>query len=205
MCTVSILRRAIARARIDAPRRILELGAGDGSLLLRLALALRPRWRAVDVTLLDRHNIVSAATRAGFAAIDWNVEVLCADALDWAEGPGRAHYDLCLTTLFLHHFQTSALRALLGAAAASTDVFIACEPRRNAAGRLGSRLIGLLGVNAVTRADAMTSVAAGFAARELEALWTRDDSAWQLHEFAAWPFTHCFVARRSTELPSSLP
>src|ERR1035441_7677385 len=54
MGSLSILQRAVARLRLAAPpRRIVELGAGDGTLLLRLARALHPRWTGVELTLLD--------------------------------------------------------------------------------------------------------------------------------------------------------
>jgi ubiquinone/menaquinone biosynthesis C-methylase UbiE len=67
MGTRGIVRRAwqamfTARAT-RAPLRILELGAGDGSLLLGVARSLAPRWPAVQLTLLDQQDIVSPATR----------------------------------------------------------------------------------------------------------------------------------------------
>ena len=36
--------------------RVLELGAGDGTLMLSVARALGPEWTAVDLTLLDRQH-----------------------------------------------------------------------------------------------------------------------------------------------------
>jgi SAM-dependent MidA family methyltransferase len=52
----------------QTPRRILELGAGDGTLLLRLARSFAPAWPEVELTLLDQHDLVSPDTRAAFAA-----------------------------------------------------------------------------------------------------------------------------------------
>lgn len=201
MRSTSILLRAIGRLRMEMPpRRILELGAGDGALLARLASRIAPSWRGAELTLLDRHDLVTAQVRARFTALAWTVRVLRADALEWSRAEHPEHYDLCMTTLFLHHFHTPALRSLLGAIAARADSFIACEPRRNALARLGSRSIALLGANEVTRHDAVASVAAGFAARELSALWPASGCAWRIEEHFAWPFTHCFVARRSPAL-----
>jgi len=198
MRSLSILKRAIARLDIHVPpRRILELGAGDGTLLLRLLRAQRARWPGGDLILLDQHDLVSEATRAHFVALGWSVQVLRVDAMEWARSVHRDHYDLCLTMLFLHHFQTPALTELLAGVASSTDAFIACEPRRNALGRLGSRLLFLLGVNDLTREDGMLSVAAGFAASELSALWPQSSEAWRIEEYFAPPFTHCFAVRRS--------
>ncbi len=49
--------------RRGEPRTILDLGTGDGTFMLGVARRLAPRWRDVNVTLLDRQNIVSPQTR----------------------------------------------------------------------------------------------------------------------------------------------
>ena len=36
------------------PLRVLEIGAGDGRLMLGVAQALAPSWSGVELTLLDR-------------------------------------------------------------------------------------------------------------------------------------------------------
>ena len=201
MRSLSILARAIARLDIEVPpRRILELGAGDGTLLLRLLRALRASWVGGDLVLLDQFDLVDSATRARFADLGWSVQVLRADVADWARSTHRDHYDLCLTTLFLHHFQTPALTELLAAVAVSAGAFIACEPRRNAFSRVGTRLMFVLGVNDVTRDDGAKSVAAGFQAQELSALWPASSAAWRIEEYFAAPFTHCFAARRLSQV-----
>ncbi len=197
MGSLSILRRGIARLRLAAPsRRILELGAGDGSLMLRLARSMKPTWRDVSLTVLDRHDLVSAETREAYAALGWQVVVVRQDVLEWALARNPQHFDLCITTLFLHHFDAKTLASLMRAIAMNTDAFVACEPRRAFLARLGSALIGLLGVNRVTREDAVTSVAAGFSAQELTALWPIEEG-WDVEENAAPPFIHCFTAVRS--------
>ena len=71
----------------------------------------------------------------------------------------------------------------------------ACEPRRSRFALRASRLLGLIGCNDVTRHDAAASVRAGFAGRELSALWP-DEAGWQIDERPAAPFSHLFVARR---------
>jgi hypothetical protein len=52
----------------------------------------------------------------------------------------------------------------------------------------------LIGCNAVTRHDAAASVRAGFAGRELSALWPARPG-WRLREGRAGLFSHLFVAR----------
>lgn len=197
MGSLTILRHALADSLAGAPpRTILELGAGDGSLLLRLARSLRHQWRGAQLTLLDRHSVVTKQTRSAFAALGWNVSALCMDVNEWAAQSRDDHYDLCCTTLFLHHFDSSQLQLLLSRVAARTNTFIACEPRRCLAAQIGSRLVGCIGANEVTRADAVKSVAAGFTAVDIGALWPDPQRLWRINEYAARLFTHCFVATR---------
>lgn len=196
MRTVAILKHALARLQLAAPLRILELGAGDGSLILRLAQALRPRWSEVRLTLLDRQDIVSPQTLQAFEAIGWRVQVMRKDVIEWAIEPQSEHYDLCVTSLFLHHFDDTSLPLLMRAIADRCDAFVACEPHRSALAALGSAWIGILGTNRVTREDAVTSVAAGFTRRELTAIWPSEDGKWSVEEYTALPFTHCFTATR---------
>lgn len=197
MASVAILGRAIQELQLRrAPQHILELGGGDGTLLLRIAKLMNVRWPAVSVTLLDRHNLVTATTRDAFARMGWSLQALCSDMLQWAKEPVVHRYDLGLCTLFLHHFDVLQLPALLTATAARVDAFVACEPRRNALARAGSHLVGMLGANAVTRNGAVTSVAAGFGAREITAAWPAPATDWNLKECWAPPFTHCFTAVR---------
>jgi hypothetical protein len=191
MRTVSILRRAMARLQLPAPpRSILELGGGDGTLLLRLARSL-PRWSPVSLTLLDTQDLVSERTRVAYRALGWQVRVARQDVMEWAGEARATRHDLCVANLFLHHFPAPRLRELLGAIARNCAAVVACEPRRNAVSLLGSRMIGLLGANHVTREDAVTSVIAGFRDAELGELWP--GAGWRCEEYAAPPFTHCFI------------
>jgi hypothetical protein len=200
--SIANLQRAVARLQLAVqPRRILELGAGDGTLLLRFARVQRPRWKGVELTLLDRVDLVSEETLAGYRELGWQVNFLHADALEWAaarqlRSDDDRRYDLCFANLFLHHFEPAPLVLLLRAVAAVTDAFVACEPRRSNIARVGSRLIGLLGASEVTRQDAVKSVAAGFTGRELSTAWSTR-GGWNLVEFPAPPFCHCLAAARA--------
>jgi hypothetical protein len=196
----------VSPQRDGAPLRILELGAGDGSLLLGVARTLAPRWPQVQLSLMDRQHIVTPATLAGYAALGWSAEVQVADVLAWAARPHAARgtgpqWDLVTTTLFLHHFDGGELSALLAAAAACADRFFACEPSRSWRALVGSHLVGAIGANAVTRGDAVLSVRAGFRGDEISAQWPHADGVWQLRESAAGPFSHCFSAERRRARP----
>jgi hypothetical protein len=176
-------------------RRMVELGAGDGRFLLRVARRLFPGWRGTSAVLLDRLKIISPETRQGFEALGWRTESLHADALEWVAQPAAPAWDAMLANLFLHHFHEVQLAGLLRAAARSARVFIALEPRRSARSLLFSRWLGLIGCNEVTRHDALVSVRAGFAARELSWLWPADAS-WTLQERPVGWFSHLFIAQR---------
>jgi hypothetical protein len=183
---------AFSRSR---PLRLVELGAGDGTLLLRLARRVSPSGLAAQVTLLDRQNIVSPETQRAFAALNWSVESVANDVFVWLERPFPA-VDMMIANLFLHHFPDESLTALFRLAAARTNLFIACEPRRSSFALTASRLLHLIRCNVITRHDAVVSVRAGFVGRELSALWPGDDQ-WQLSEQSAGWFSHCFIAKRN--------
>src|SRR5215469_2245824 len=65
------------------PRRIVELGAGDGSLLLQVASMLPPSWRGTRALLVDRHDVVSQEAQKGFLNLGWPVETSRADVFEW--------------------------------------------------------------------------------------------------------------------------
>jgi len=179
----------------EEPRTILDLGTGDGTFMLSVARRLATRWRNVSVTLLDRQNIVSPQTRDAFAALGWKAQSVAADVFDYLGQIKSPGVDIVTTNLFLHHFERDQLARLLGLAAQSAQLVVACEPRRNKFALRTSRLLWTIGCNEVSLHDAIVSVRAGFSGKELSALWPRQDR-FELQEYAARLFTHCFVARR---------
>jgi len=196
MATHSILCRGIdAATRGRPPRRIVELGAGDGTLLLRLARRRAAKWPGVEATVVDRKDLIASETRQGFATLGWTLRVVACDVFAWVDEADAVPYDLSLANLFLHHFADEALRLLFSGVAARSNAFVACEPRRAATALFGSHLVGLLGCNAVSRNDAVLSVHAGFRDAELTAAWPETHS-WQIDEYPAGLFSHCFLATR---------
>lgn len=198
-----------AAARSDhAPKRIIELGAGDGSLMLRLAHKLHRRWPGVHLTLLDQQALVSDQTRDAFLRLGWTLETINADVMAWAAqantaadahtDAGTHSWDIGMANLFIHHFDSDQIGMLFDALGRRTGAFVACEPRRGYLPLWASRLVGVVGANAVTRKDAVLSVQAGFRDRELSALWPHSAADWQLHEAVAGLFSHLFIATRRT-------
>ena len=193
---VGVLERLLQWA--ERPDRIVELGAGDGTFLLRLSRRLSPRWGRMKVVLVDQHDLLTGETREGFLQLGWNVEATQADVFDWLARENDGARTVLIANLFLHHFCGGQLRALFRTASRKCLLFAASEPRRMALALTASRLLGLIGCNGVTRHDAPASVRAGFAARELSSLWPSGDG-WHLREGPAGLFSHCFLARRSGE------
>lgn len=212
MGTRSILLRALAAMKLTRlevePLRVLELGAGDGSLMLGVAQALASAWPKVALTLLDRQVLATPATVASYLAVGWTVDTEVGDVLDWAARDSVAlplsapqRWDLVVANLFLHHFEGEQLARLMQAIAQKSDRLLACEPRRDWLALAGSHLTGVIGANAVTREDAVLSVHAGFNGKELSALWPAQSASWRIQERAEGLFSHCFCAERLGAAP----
>jgi hypothetical protein len=178
-------------ANSHTPKQIVELGAGDGDFLLRVAQKIFPCWPDVAVTLLDRQKNVSAETLALFTSFGWRAEAVVGDVFDWWQNPA----EIVAINLFLHHFEDARLAELLRVVSERAGSFVAVEPRRACWPLFCSRLLWAIGCNSVTRHDALVSVRAGFSGDELSALWP-DKKNWQLTERRAGPFSHLFIAQR---------
>jgi 2-polyprenyl-3-methyl-5-hydroxy-6-metoxy-1,4-benzoquinol methylase len=175
-----------------SPMRLAELGAGDGTFFLRLARSLGRPPLGAKVFLVDQRPSVSSSTRAACAGMGWTVEIVAANVFEWL--PAQERFDVLIANLFLHHFEPSALRVLLGLIGQNSRFMAACEPRRCALALTAGCLLRLLGCNVVTRHDAPISVRAGFRAGELSAAWPAPH--WKLREERAGLFSHLFAAQK---------
>ncbi len=180
---------------MESLKAIADIGAGDGAFMLRVAEARPAMRRAVQAYLVDRSPAVGHETLSRFDSIGWSVNTVESDVIDWLDQRLDCVLDVMIANLVLHHFDVDALARLFSLAASRTRLFVACEPARSGFALAGSRLLGLLGCNDVTRHDAVISVHAGFAGRELSALWPASGD-WDLQEGGRGFFSHCFVARR---------
>ena len=159
----TILARALRGAcNGHPPRCIIELGAGDGRFALRVARQLASGWPDVGFTLLDRQDLVSAGTLAGFAALGWRGAPVKLDVFDWFAELRPQARDWLAANLFLHHFSAAQLTRLLRAVASQAQVFVAVEPRRSLPVLAFSHWLWIIGCRYVTRHDAPVSVRAGF-------------------------------------------
>ena len=181
---------SLVRVHVPAPpRRMADLGCGDGVGALRLLRRMAPPPAGAHLDLVDTRPAVGSGTVAALEALGWSVRLVADDALAWLEARREA-LDLVTANLFLHHFEDRALGRLLDAIAERAARLVATEPRRGGLARLAALSVGAIGANAVTRHDAPASVVAGFRGRELSALWPGE----ALFEGRRGPFTHAFAA-----------
>lgn len=178
------------------PRKIVDLGSGDGQFMLRVARRLALHWPDVTVVLQDKQDIVSRATRDAFAALKWRVETSATDVFDFLANAPPASTDVVTANLFLHHFVDGQLVRLLASAAQLARLVVVCEPRRAKFVVRASRLLWAVGFSDVGVHEAVVSARAGFRGKELSALWPAHGQ-WELHEEAAGLFSHRFIARRA--------
>lgn len=199
MGTTGLLAKALDPLLANRPdARIVELGAGDGSVLLRVANARRKQWPPMRLGLLDMQPVVTADVLDRYRAIGWAPNVIQADVFDWLANTRPASRDapIIVANLFLHHFDGPRLTELMHGIAACALAFVCLEPRRSSTALVGSHLLGAIGCNAVTRHDAVVSVRAGFDDGELGAQWPAD-ARWNMSEGKAGLFSHRFVAMRA--------
>jgi hypothetical protein len=175
---------------------IVELGAGDGTFLLKFARAIAGESRRFKVLLVDRVPLADQQTLDGFRELGWKPTVVAADVFEWiAQSQLTEAAFLC--NLFLHHFSEERLRLLLEHSALRASLFLALEPRRCFSALTACRLLGFIGCNDVTRHDAVVSVRAGFKDKEISGIWPC--RGWFVHEASVGMFSHCFSAQRFTD------
>ncbi len=197
MGNARLMARAVCAATPQAiPRRIVDLGGGDGDFLLRWVRLMPPFAPGTEVLLVDRQDAADARVMTALSARGLRPRQVSADGLEWLRSQPAEVGTWVLANLFLHHFTPERLRELLDAIADKADLCCACEPRRGWWPLAASGMLGLIGANAVTRHDAVVSVRAGFQDGELSALWPAD-SGWRLQEQSAGLFSHLFLAQRT--------
>lgn len=194
MFQAEIMAWRLRRDLPQPPRRILEIGCGDGAFMLAVLKRMKRHWPGGEVVLLDQQDLVSLVRRARFAELGWQVDTVKADALEWTEQGAAGGFDLVTANLFLHHFAGSELTRLLAATARLAPAFVATEPRRSGVALAATGWLRAIGANAVTLHDAAMSVRAGFAGWELSGLWP-GGAAMAVREGSVGPFTHVFSAR----------
>lgn len=173
----------------EPPRRIVELGCGDGLTTHAVLRRLAPAWPGGTLTLVDVQPVISERAIDNLAALGWTAEIVTADVFEWL--PAARTHDLAIANLFLHHFEAADLSRVLDGIASGCETFVATEPRRSRFAAMAAGSLRAIGANAVTRHDAVVSVKAGFRDGEVGASWPGA----VLVDAARGPFTHAFAGR----------
>jgi hypothetical protein len=188
--------RALEKSlRNGVPQRIVELGAGDGHFLLSVAERMRRPQLDVEATLVDRLDVLDPRMRERFNAVGWQICAEISEAMEWLRQAAPDSAEVVISNLFFHQFYGDELTEMLRLVARSAHTVIALEPRRGWFPDFLGRFLWVVGCGSVTRYDGRVSIRAGFAGRELSALWP-DAENWELTEGPAGLFTHQFLACR---------
>lgn len=187
--------RSVAGRRV--PRKLVDLGTGDGTFVLQVARLLGSEWRGMNAVLIDRQIAIRRKTLEDLATLGWETEVLTMDVIAGLRRAAVAPGEVYIANLFLHHWPEVRLLELIAEVAHRAEAFVAVEPRRSAWSLVFSRSLWCIGCGPVTRHDAPVSVRAGFSGCELSRLWPSQGN-WSIEERAAGWFSHLFVARRQS-------
>lgn len=162
-----ILRVLAGRPELAAG--VVEWGAGDGGLLMRLARAF-PGVPLAGVDLAPRP--------AGLAgAIGWRTGDVFDHAVDARGG-------VLVANLFLHHFEADQL-GRLGGNLAGFRALCLVEPYRWEGALVAGAMMSPF-VNRVTRHDMRVSIEAGFQPGELPTWLGLDPGCWEISERSSW-------------------
>lgn len=165
--------RWIARRMGEVPQArakgVLEIGAGEGTLLKRLAKT-HPDTPLTACDLAPRPSDLPPQ-------IVWDQRDVF-DALAGASG------GILAANLFLHHFEDPDLRRLRPFLE-NFEVICLNEPHRSARSLLDARIM-LPFVGRVTKHDMIVSIRAGFVIGELPALLGLDPARWRIREETSW-------------------
>ncbi|TKB57937.1 MAG: class I SAM-dependent methyltransferase, partial [Mesorhizobium sp.] len=145
MFQVPIMTSLLKRFVPKSPRRILEIGAGDGSFMLAVARRMARHWPGVELVMLDRVDLVTAQLRGDFDRLGWKAEGVTADVFDWAEKIEGVRFDAVTVNLFLHHLDDAQLMHLFSLIRPKAPLLLATEPLRAKLALAATHLLPAIG------------------------------------------------------------
>ncbi|TAE78457.1 MAG: hypothetical protein EAZ65_05780 [Verrucomicrobia bacterium] len=161
--------RQVGHLPMAREKGVLEIGAGEGDLLRRLA----KEYPAIPLAGCD----LAPRPQGLPGQIAWHRH----DVFELRDGVSGG---ILVANLFLHHFEAPQLmrfRELMR----NFEVICINEPLRGEATLVNARVM-LPFVGRVTRHDMLVSIRAGFRLGELPALLGLDSAAWRIREESDW-------------------
>ncbi|MCB1226556.1 MAG: hypothetical protein KDK99_12145 [Verrucomicrobiales bacterium] len=173
------------RACLAPNQTLLELGAGDATLLRRLLQS-----GAAEPAQLQAIDLAPPPS-------DWPREATWHQRDLFSQPLPEA--DVILANLFLHHFTEAQLAQLASRLPSRCHTFLACEPARRSIHLWQGRLLhGLIRFSPVTQHDLPISVRAGFLGDELPQALALPPR-WRIHTQLTALGAYRLIARRPLE------
>jgi 2-polyprenyl-3-methyl-5-hydroxy-6-metoxy-1,4-benzoquinol methylase len=161
--------KATARRHPDRPIRVLDVACGGGDVLLTLWRAARRAGLRVEFAGCDLSATAVAYAKQEAVRAGANIEFFTNRV---PQDPLPDHYDLIMSTLFLHHLdEDAAISFLRDAAAKARDRVVIQDLVRSRLSYWFARLgTGVLLLSDICREDGRTSVEGAFNSAEARQL-----------------------------------
>lgn len=176
------------------PLRVLDVATGSGDGPMAMAKLARRRGFNIDWTLCDRSPRALEVAAQSAAMIGEKVNLICVDLL---REPLPVRADVVTCSLFMHHLDPDAGRAVLRTMAAAADMAVGIADLDRSQSGLALAWIGsrLLTRSRVVRFDAIASVRAAFTVDEAR-LMANDAGLHDATISRAWPARWCIWWQR---------
>lgn len=171
---------------------IIDLGCGGGDILRTIAKYGKKEGYDFELIGVDANK--NATEYARKLSVNYeNIRFIHADV--FSEEIKAIHYDIVMTTLFLHHFnETQLLQLLKHLLKRATIGVVINDLQRNPLAYYLFKLITIPVKNKMVIEDGLTSVLRGFKRKELENLSHQLNSSYQLKW--KWAFRYQWVLWR---------
>lgn len=187
--TLNGLKKLLKNQPKTKPITIVDLGCGGGDILR--AIAKYGKNEGYNFQLIGVDANKNASDYAASLSIDYeNIKFLHVDV--FSEEFKTMHYDIVITTLFLHHFKEAQLLQLLSHLLKITTIGIVVNDLHRH--RLAYYLFKLITIpvkNKMIIEDGLTSVLRGFKRKELVDLSKQMNSSYQLKW--KWAFRYQWI------------
>lgn len=178
----------------DTPVRIIDIGCGDGALLRECALWGRKNGFTLKLIGIDANENIIREGRlrsVEFDEIEYQVLNIFSDEIKALQA------DICLCTLFLHHFPNAAILKILKRLTSQSRIgLVVNDLQRSAYAFHLFKLFSAIFIKTkIAKHDGLVSVARGFQKKELEVIGTEIPEA--THQIRwKWAFRYQWLLKK---------